>query len=173
LFQKDDAAPQLDMERFVNRDQTAICQIKVQGVPPLAASSARKSAIMGDARAYPPPLQDHHHHETRHVYFDNVHVGTIRRRAGVPVGFHQWGWSCGFYPGCEPGEHRHGTAPDFFTARREFEIAWRDQSATKTEADYQEWRDRRDMMAEIQAKRARGEKLDSKIPSWMTRWSVA
>jgi hypothetical protein len=29
LFQKDDAAPQLDMERFVNRDQTAICQIKL------------------------------------------------------------------------------------------------------------------------------------------------
>src|ERR1700722_17944810 len=39
-----------------------------------------------------------------HVYFGDVHVGTIAIRAGVPVDVDQWGWSCGFYPGSHPGE---------------------------------------------------------------------
>ena len=29
-----------------------------------------------------------------HVYFGDVHVGTIARRAGVPVDVDQWGWAC-------------------------------------------------------------------------------
>ena len=48
--------------------------------------------------------------ETWHVYYGDVHVGTISRRAGVPVHADQWGWACGFYPGLEPGQHRDGTA---------------------------------------------------------------
>jgi hypothetical protein len=90
--------------------------------------------------------------------YGDVHVGTIGERAGVPVDVDQWEWTCGFYPGRERGEHLHGTASDFFTARREFEIAWRELSATKTEADYQAWRDRRDRTAEKYAMWARGEK---------------
>jgi hypothetical protein len=33
-----------------------------------------------------------------HVYYGDVHVGTIAIRAGVPVDVDQWGWNCGFYP---------------------------------------------------------------------------
>jgi hypothetical protein len=40
---------------------------------------------------------DNPHHETWHVYFGDVHVGTIGERAGVPVDVDQWSWSCGFY----------------------------------------------------------------------------
>jgi hypothetical protein len=112
---------------------------------------------------------DDPHREVWHVYYGDVHVGTVGERAGVPVDVDQWRWSCGFYPGCEPGEHRDGTAPDFFTARREFEAAWREFSAKKTEDDYQEWRNHRDMKAEIRAMRARGEKLNCEIPSSMMR----
>ena len=101
---------------------------------------------------------DNPHQETWHVYLGDVHVGTIGERAGVPVHLDKWKWSCGFYPGCQPGEHKDGTAPDFFTARRRFEAAWRDLSATKTEADYQAWRDQRNRTAPKYASWARGEK---------------
>jgi hypothetical protein len=41
-----------------------------------------------------------------HVYYGDVHVGSIGKRAGVPVSAPQWQWSCGFYPGMEPGQQR-------------------------------------------------------------------
>src|SRR5215470_4796052 len=37
------------------------------------------------------------------VYYGDVRVGTIGARAGVPFNVDQWGWSCGFYPGLDPG----------------------------------------------------------------------
>jgi hypothetical protein len=61
------------------------------------------------------------------VYFGDVRVGMIGRAAGNPNAADCWNWSLGFYPGCEPGEHRHGTAPTFEAARAAFEAAWRDQ----------------------------------------------
>jgi hypothetical protein len=59
--------------------------------------------------------------ECWHIYFDDVHVGTIAIRAGIPHDEDPWGWSCGFYPGSEPGEYLYGTAIDFDQARRDFE----------------------------------------------------
>jgi hypothetical protein len=50
-----------------------------------------------------------------------VHVGTIAIRAGIPHDKDPWGWSCGFYPGEEPGEYLYGTAPNFDQARGAFE----------------------------------------------------
>jgi hypothetical protein len=79
-------------------------------------------------------------HECWRVYYGDI----IGLRAGMPPDVAQWGWSCGFYPGCGPGEHRSSSAPDFETARRDFETAWRVLSARRTEADYQAWRDQRD-----------------------------
>jgi hypothetical protein len=58
------------------------------------------------------------HHETWRVHYDDVHVGTMGRRAGVPVDVDQWGWSCGFYPGLNPGQHQDGSAETFDLARR-------------------------------------------------------
>ena len=99
--------------------------------------------------------------ESWRIFYGDVPVGWIGIRSGVPVDVVQWGWRCGFYPGSEPGEHRHGTATDFFTGRREFEAAWREFSAKKTEADYQEWRDQRDRTVRKYASWARGEKPPS------------
>lgn len=63
-----------------------------------------------------------------------------------------------------PSEHRDGLAPDFFTARRDFEAAWREFSAKKTEVDYQEWRGDRDLTARKYASWARGEKRPHTAP---------
>ena len=68
---------------------------------------------------------DNPHQENWHVYYGDVQVGRIGERAGVPVDVDQWRWSCGFYPGTEPSDYEYGIAANFFTARREFEIAWR------------------------------------------------
>jgi hypothetical protein len=38
-----------------------------------------------------------------HVYYGDVHVGVISIRTGSPHEEDLWGWSCGFYPGSEPG----------------------------------------------------------------------
>jgi hypothetical protein len=58
------------------------------------------------------------------VYFGDVRVGHIGLRAGVPVSEPQWCWTCGFYPGCDPGQQTNGTADTFEKARAEFEEAW-------------------------------------------------
>jgi hypothetical protein len=68
--------------------------------------------------------KDNHHRETRHIYFGDVHVGSIGERVGIPVGVDRWGWLCGLYPGFDPGQHRHGTAPTFAEARAAFEADW-------------------------------------------------
>ncbi|WP_369720350.1 hypothetical protein AB8Z38_24655 [Bradyrhizobium sp. LLZ17] len=47
-----------------------------------------------------------------HVYFGDVHVGTIVRRVGHPSDQDPWQWLCGFYPGSNPGEQTGGTAPN-------------------------------------------------------------
>ena len=45
-----------------------------------------------------------------HVFYGDVHVGTIGIRSGVAFDKDQWGWSCGFYPGCDPGQHTNGSS---------------------------------------------------------------
>jgi hypothetical protein len=68
---------------------------------------------------------DNPHRTTWHVYYGDVHIGTIAERAGVPVDVDQWKWSCGFYPGLHPGQHRYGTAASFEEARFGFEAGWK------------------------------------------------
>jgi len=60
-----------------------------------------------------------------HVYYGDVHVGTIARRVGIPHNGQPWRWICGFYPGSEPGEFRDGTAATFDQAWADFEVAWK------------------------------------------------
>ena len=112
---------------------------------------------------------DNPHQETWHIYFTDVRVGAIGARAGVPITAGQWGWSCGFYPGLHPGQHRNGTAATFEAAREPFEAAWSDLQPNIPNAAFAEWRDDRDWRAELAAKRARGEKLDSEIRSTLMR----
>jgi hypothetical protein len=112
---------------------------------------------------------DNPHHAVWHVYFGDVRVGTIGERAGVPVDVDQWQWSCGFYPGLHPGQHRHGTAASFAEARAGFEADWRSLLPEIPEGAFDEWRNQRDRTAEKYAMWARGERLPSQIPSSMMR----
>ncbi|MHC2279979.1 hypothetical protein ACVME8_006622 [Bradyrhizobium diazoefficiens] len=81
------------------------------------------------------------------IYFGDVCVGSIGRRAGVPSSAPQWAWTCGFHPGTRPGEQRSGVAETFDGARAAFQAAWQELSATRTEAHYEAWRCQRDWTA--------------------------
>jgi hypothetical protein len=85
-----------------------------------------------------------HREECWHVYYGDVHVGTIAIRSGSPHHEDPWGWICGFYPGSEPGEYTDGTALSFVKARADFERAWKIFFSKRTEADFQAWREQRD-----------------------------
>ena len=98
--------------------------------------------------------------ECWHIYYGDVHVGTIAIRSGIPHDEDPWGWSCGFYPGCEPGEHTNGSAETFDQARAEFVAAWRVFLSKRTEADSQVWRDQRDWTARKYALWDAGKKLE-------------
>jgi hypothetical protein len=111
---------------------------------------------------------DNPHLVTWHVYFDDVHVGTIGERAGVPV-VDQWHWSCGFYPGLHSGQHRYGTAPSFEEARTGFEADWKDLLPEIPDGAFEEYRLERESRAEMRAIQARGEKLPSEVFSSMMR----
>jgi len=100
-----------------------------------------------------------------HIYYGDVHAGTIAMRTGNPHDTDPWEWSCGFYPGSMPGEIQSGTSATFDEARAEFESAWKIFLSTRTEADFQEWRDQRDWTAWKYAMRDGGRKLPTYFPS--------
>jgi hypothetical protein len=106
-------------------------------------------------------------HDCWHVYYGDVQCGTIAKRTGNPSDTDAWEWTCGFYPGCNPGEHRNGTAETFDQARDRFEEAWQVFLANRTDADFQEWREARDWHARKYAMWERGEKMPSQIPTSM------
>jgi hypothetical protein len=106
--------------------------------------------------------------ECWHVYYGDIHVGTIALRSGAPVDVDQWGWILGFYPGTEVGEYRDGTAETFNLARADFEAAWKALLPTLADAHFQRWRDARDWTTKKYAMWERGELLPSQKPnSWM------
>jgi hypothetical protein len=96
-----------------------------------------------------------------HVFYEDVHVGTIARRSGNPHDTEPWEWRCGFYPGSHLGECTGGTAETFDEARSAFEAAWRVFLSKRTEVDFQAWRDQRDWTARKYAMWERGERLPS------------
>jgi hypothetical protein len=109
------------------------------------------------------------HRESWSVYFDHVRVGTIGKRAGVPVDVDQWGWSLGFYPGLEPGQRRSGSAATFDQARADFEAAWAGLLPEIPAGAFDEYRRERKHRDEVRAIHARGEKLPSEMPSSLIR----
>jgi len=86
------------------------------------------------------------------IFYGDVQVGTIFKRSGNPVGTDPWQWSCGFYPGCLPGEQQTDTAATFDEARAAFQAAWEILLPKKTEADFEEWRAQRKWTAEKYAR---------------------
>jgi hypothetical protein len=101
--------------------------------------------------------------ECWHVYYGDVHVGTISIRTGNPPGTDPWQWNCGFYPGSHPGEHTCGTAPTFDQARSDFESAWEVFLSNRTDADFKAWRDHQAWTAEKYRRFDRGEWMP---PDW-------
>jgi hypothetical protein len=57
------------------------------------------------------------------------------------------------------GEHQSGTAASLAEARADLESAWKIFLPTRTEADFQEWRDQRDWTERKYAMRGRGERV--------------
>ena len=58
-----------------------------------------------------------HGQQCWHIYYGDVHVGTIAERIGNPHDTDPWEWSCGFYPGSHPGEHQSEQTAATFDAR--------------------------------------------------------
>jgi len=77
-----------------------------------------------------------HREECWQIYFGDVHAGTITEHVGNPHDTDQWEWSCGFYPGSEPGEISSDTAATFEEARADFEREWQVFFSKRTEADF-------------------------------------
>jgi hypothetical protein len=101
--------------------------------------------------------------ETWHVHYAGVRVGVIVERSGAPPSSDQWQWCCGFYPGSNPGDDRHGTAADFERARAAFKTAWCDYLPKRGAADFEEWRDQEAWTAEKHRRFDRHERMP---PDW-------
>jgi hypothetical protein len=112
---------------------------------------------------------DNPHQVTWHVFYDDIRVGTISERAGVPIDVDKWHWSCGFHPGLHPGQHRSRTAATFEEARTGFEATWKALLPEIPDGAFEEYRYDRKSRAEMRAIRARGEKLPSEVFSKIMR----
>jgi hypothetical protein len=99
------------------------------------------------------------------IYYGDVRVGSIAIRSGNPAATDPWGWSCGFYPGSEPGECTSGAAATFDQARGDFEEAWRVFLANRTEADFDEYRKHRALIVWKYAMWDSGCKLPTQLAS--------
>jgi hypothetical protein len=75
-----------------------------------------------------------------HVFYGDMHVGTVGERAGVPLHSDPWEWSSGFYPGVVPRDYKRGTARTFELARAAFEAAWHRLEPQLSEEDFETYR---------------------------------
>ena len=78
--------------------------------------------------------------ETWLIHYDDIRVGNIAMRTGVPIDKDQWGWSVGFYPASDRGLRASGTAKTFDAARAIFDMAWQWLLPKFTEADFTAYR---------------------------------
>ena len=74
------------------------------------------------------------------IFADDIRIGSIGLRSGVPVQVDQWQWNIAPYPASHRGIRDGGTARSFAEAREAFEQAWREISPKITEADRLEHR---------------------------------
>jgi hypothetical protein len=107
--------------------------------------------------------------ETWLIFLEDVHIGTIGRRAGVPIDVEQWGWRCGLLSGSRRGAHAEGTAADFDQARSQFEAAWRKLRPNYTDVDFTDYRRARAWTAWKQAMWATGCKLPTQTQEGRSR----
>jgi hypothetical protein len=100
-----------------------------------------------------------------HVYYGEVHVGTIAKRTGVPPDEDPWGWSCGFYPGSHPGGMHERIGRNFRPGPRRLRSRVAGVSGEADGRRFSGWRDARDWTARKYAMWERGERLPSQKPS--------
>jgi hypothetical protein len=112
--------------------------------------------------------RDPHLPDCWRIHYGDVQVGTVAKAIGTNAA-ESWRWSCGFYPGSNPGEHRNGTASSLEEARLAFEAAWDEYLLKRTEADFQAWRDQRDWTERKYAMWERGDRLPAQSPSSLMR----
>jgi hypothetical protein len=103
------------------------------------------------------------------IYFGDVCIGHIGMRSGVPVSEPQWGWTCGFSPGCDSGQQTHGTGETFEEARAQFVDAWNRLRPTRTEAHFELWRHHRDWTAWKYRMHDKGLKLPTETKNDLAR----
>lgn len=81
--------------------------------------------------------------ECWHVYYRDIHVGTITAQTGLPNALDQWSWSCGFYPLTHRGLNITGTSANLFQAWAAFEDAWEEYLPLCNERVFTEHRRKR------------------------------
>jgi hypothetical protein len=101
--------------------------------------------------------------ETWLIHYDDIRVGSIAMRAGVPTDKDQWGWSVGFYPASDRGLRASGTAKSFDAARAAFDMAWQWLLPKFREADFTEYRRHRAFDAWKRAMWDAGLKLPTQV----------
>jgi hypothetical protein len=74
------------------------------------------------------------------IFDDDIRIGSIGMRSGVPTHVDQWKWTVSFYPAMHRGIRDGGIASDFQTAREAFKQAWLKIEPQITEADRKEHR---------------------------------
>jgi len=81
--------------------------------------------------------------ECWHVYYRDIHVGTIIAQTDLPNAFDRWNWSCGFYPLTHRGLKITGTSVNLFQAWAAFEDAWEEYLPLCNERVFAEHRRKR------------------------------
>jgi hypothetical protein len=77
-----------------------------------------------------------HRHKCWHIYYGDVHVGTIAVRGGNPQTPTRGNGTAASIQARSPGEHQSGTAATFEEARADFERAWQVFFSKRTDADF-------------------------------------
>jgi len=103
------------------------------------------------------------------IWYGDIHAGAIARAVGNPGNAERWNWHCGFYPGSEPGDCTSGSADTFPEARDAFLNAWAIFLSKRTEADFEEWRHKRDSTAWLYRMWDEGTKLPTQVTSGQAR----
>jgi len=124
--------------------------------------------MMSHARAHPPPIPDAKQ-ECPQIFYGDVRLGTIAKRIGIPNDQPRWGWSCGFYPGSDPGDCTNGSAATFLRAISRLPGASVCQS---DRGDFQE-RDQQESTERKYTMRTQGERMPSQKPTSLIRCTCA
>lgn len=102
------------------------------------------------------------------IFYGDVRVGRISHLPGMGSQM-IWQWSCGFYPGCNPGQQSAGNEDTIENARVAFQVAWQTLRPEITSAMINEWRARQAFTAWKYAMWDGGRKLPTQTTTGKSR----